>query len=331
MDASAPLVAATAVFVGVMALTVALSALRGGTTSGVRRRLDVHVVRVSADEAKRLERVNVLKAKVYSRFSWLNAALARFRPARTARIELLRANLQLTVAQYLVGRVVLAAGLAAAVWLIVGPTVLGLILLALAILGGIFVPRLVVKRRVSRRRKAFEAQLAEGIDLIVGALRSGYGFLQGLEAVSREVADPMRAEFTRLLEQVNVGANPIDALVEMTERIDSYDLTLFASSVSIHRTVGGNLAEVLENIAATVRERRRIRGEVFALTTGPRVSSYVLCLIPILMLVAFSLLNPGNYRGIMLGESIGHMMIAFAVIWSLIGLFFSSRVAKVEY
>ena len=90
------------------------------------------------------------------------------------------------------------------------------------------------------------------------------------------------------------------------------------------------LAEVLENIAGTVRERRRIRAEVFALTTGPRVSSYVLCGIPILLLVAFCLMN-AEYRQVMLGSRIGHSMIGFAAIWSMIGLFFTQKVAKVEY
>lgn len=323
--ASAPLVVALAAFACVLSLGVVATCLAGGRSRDVKRRLETHVVRVSAEEAKQLERFNVLKAETYSAIPLLNAGLARFRPARTARIELLRAGVPLTALQYLLGRSILATVLKAGFLLIGWPywaPVAGIIGLAL--------PRLWLRLRARRRRKAFEAQLAEAIDLIVGALRAGRGFLQGLESVTAEMTGPIHSEFTRVLEQAHVGVNPIDALTEITERIDSYDLALFTSSISIHRKTGGNLAEVLENIAQTVRERRRIRAEVFALTTGPRVSSYVLCLIPLLLLVAFSLMN-ASYRQVMLGTETGHSLIGFATVWSLIGLFFSQKVAKVEY
>lgn len=325
MDTSSPIVAAIAVFVGVMALVIALVVATGGRRRGVRRRLDVHVVQVSTEEAKRLDRFNVLKAETYSAIPLLNAVLARTGAAQTARTELRQADVKLTAFQYLFGRVVFAKGLSAAIWLVGQP-----LLIPLGAVAGVALPRLWLRFRARRRRKAFEAALAEAIDLIVGALRAGHGFLQGLESVTKEMEGPMRTEFTRLLEQVHVGVNPVDALVEMTERIDSYDLALFTSSVSIHRRVGGNLAEVLENIANTVRERRRIRAEVFALTTGPRVSSYVLCLIPILLLVAFCLIS-ADYREVMLNSQAGHAMIGFASVWSLLGLFFSQKVAKVAY
>jgi tight adherence protein B len=227
--------------------------------------------------------------------------------------------------QYLLGRLLLAIALAVGLWLVASP-----FFAPVGVFVGLALPRLAIRFRASRRRKAFEGQLAEGIDLIVGALRAGHGFLQGLESVTREMVGPMRAELAHVLEQVHVGVNPVDALVEMNDRFDSYDLALFTSSVSVHRKVGGNLAEVLENIANTVRERRRIRAEVFALTTGPRVSSFVLCAIPVFLLIAFCLMN-GEYRQVMLGTETGHAMIGFAVVWSSIGLFFSRKVAKVEY
>ena len=123
-------------------------------------------------------------------------------------------------------------------------------------------PRVALILQARRRRIAFEAQLAEAIDLLVGALRAGYGFLQAMEAVTKEIGDPMREEFVRVIDLVKVGTPPADALLELPKRIDSYDLSLFVTAVTVQRTIGGNLAEVLENIAETVRERRRIRAEV---------------------------------------------------------------------
>jgi tight adherence protein B len=151
-----------------------------------------------------------------------------------------------------------------------------------------------------------------------------------MEAVTKEVADPMREEFTRVIEQVNVGTAPADALQELPRRIASYDLSLFVTAVTVQRTIGGNLAEVLENIAETVRERRRIRAEVRAITTGPRVSSYVVGVIPLAVLVILVAMD-SDYRQVMLYETIGRLMIGFAAVWSLIGLATSPAVSKVEY
>ena len=323
--ASGPLVAAIAAFVVVAALLVAVASLFGGRSSDVKRRLDAHIVRVSVDEAKRLERLNVLKAETYSGIPLLDVVLTKIRPARTARVELRQADISLSASQYLLGRLILALALAAGVWLIQGP-----LFSPLGVVAGLVLPRLFVRHRIRRRKKAFEGQLAEGIELIVGAMRAGHGFLQGLESVTKEMTGPLQAELARVLEQVHVGVNPVEALAEMTDRIDSYDLALFTTAVSIHRKVGGNLAEVLQNIADTVRERRRIRAEVFALTTGPRVSSYVLCAIPVFLLIALSFIN-SDYRQTMFGTDTGHTMITFCVVWSAIGLFFSQKVAKVDY
>jgi tight adherence protein B len=195
---------------------------------------------------------------------------------------------------------------------------------------GLMLPRLWLRLRARRRIKAFEAQLAEAIDLIVGSLRAGHGFLQALESVSREIADPMRKELASVIEQVNVGVNPVDALQAMSERVPSYDLALMVAAITVQRQTGGNLAEVLENLAATVRERRRVRGEVHALTTGPRVSSYVLAAIPFLLFLYFLIISP-DYRDVMLGTGYGKMLLSAACVWSLIGFFFSNKMAKVEY
>ncbi len=273
-----------------------------------------------------LERVNVLIEQRYSSVGAVDAVLRRFKPARSAVGELVRANVRLSVSQYLLVRC-----LAGAILYVAVKTVTGIPLLALpAILAGLMLPRLALGYLARRRHAAFEAQLAEAIDLIVGALRAGYGFLQAIESVTNEIADPMREELARVIDQVNVGAPAADALQEMRKRIASYDLALFVTAVTVQRTIGGNLAEVLENISETVRERRRIRAEVLAITTGPRVSSYVLGVFP-LGLMLFFLAVDANYRQIMLHERVGHIMLGGAGTWSMLGLFLSTSVSKVEY
>ena len=148
--------------------------------------------------------------------------------------------------------------------------------------------------------------------------------------LSIETVSGTCSEVSKVLEQVNVGINPVEALLAMSARIPSYDLSLFVSAIAVQRQTGGNLAEVLENLAATVRERRRVRGEVMALTTGPRVSSYVLAAIPTLLFL-YCVAISSDYRDVMLGSRYGHGALTVAAVFSFLGYFFSRQVSKVEY
>jgi tight adherence protein B len=323
---NAPLIAAACAFVAVVAfvlLVVHVTSRRGAT---VRRRLDHHAIAVDVAEAQRVERHEIFRNERFSAIPLLNAILVRLRPARTAVVELKRAGMSLGVVPYLGLRLLLGLGLVMGVHLLLGDWLLALPLLPV----GLMLPRFLVRRRAVKRRTALEAQWAEALDLFVGSLRAGLGFLQGLESISREMADPMRDEIGQVLDQVAVGTSPVDALQEMTERVPSYDLALMVAAISVQRQTGGNLAEVLENLAATVRERRRVRGEVRALTTGPRVSSYVLAAIPSLLFVYFLGISK-DYRHVMLGTTYGHVLLALAAVLSLLGYLFASKVAKVEY
>lgn len=314
------------VFVAMLGAVWAGTSATSGRRATLRRRLDDHAVQVAVEDARRLDRIKVLKQQTYSSLPFVQAFLTHLRPARTAAYELARAGSHLTVAQYLSIRLAVGGAAAAVAWLATGLVWIAPPVAVVALI----IPRFVVKYLAHRRLQAFEAHLAEAIDLIVNALRAGYGFLQALEAASRDLEGPIREELSRVVEEINVGANPAAALAAIGDRVDSYDFNLVATAVTVQRTVGGNLAEVLENIAKTIRERRRIRGEVRALTTGPRVSSYVLGMIPLVMLIWFSVTN-SSYREVMLHSSTGQMMIAFAAVWSSIGLFLSRKVAVTEY
>jgi tight adherence protein B len=317
---SVPTIISISAFVTVCAAVGLVSMLMQRRSRAVLRRLDDHAVTVANVAAKRRERINVLKDRADGSF------LGRLRPTETATVELERAGSAVSVPSYLMLRLALAVGIYVAVTLGFGNALLGLPVAIIAAM----LPRLWLMRQAKRRLLAFEAQLAEAIDLLVGALRAGHGFLQGLESVAKQIEDPTRHEINRVLEEVNVGINPVDALEGVRERIPSYDLALLVSAISVQRQTGGNLAEVLENLAATVRERRRVRGEVQALTTGPRVSSYVLGAIPVLLFVYFIAISV-DYRRIMLGTTYGHILLGLAAVLSTLGYVFSRKVSKVEY
>lgn len=321
-----PLIVAALAFLAVGALVLLVSNLVGRKPAAVQRRLDSHAVAIAAAEVKRQERIDILKERNLSGLPLGNRFLAGFRPARTAARELSRANSSLGVGSYLLMRLLIGIVLG-----VIAQVAVGNVLVALAgVPLGLMLPRFWVRRSARKRLKAFEGQLAEAIDLLVGSLRAGHGFLQGIESVSKEIGTPMREELVKVIEQVSVGISPVDALQEMAERIPSYDLALMVAAISVQRQTGGNLAEVLENLANTVRERRRVRGEVHALTTGPRVSSYVLGAIPVLLFAYFFAIST-DYRLVMFGTTFGKMLLGLALVLSSLGFIFSRRVARVEY
>ena len=146
---------------------------------------------------------------------------------------------------------------------------------------GFMLPRLWLGRRKSGRLNAFNKQLPDTITLLANALRAGSSFLQGIELVVRESRPPISTEFGRVIREVNLGLPFEQALENMVRRVRSDDLELMATAISIQHTVGGNLAEILDSIAYTIRERVRIKGEIKTLTAQQRLSGYVVGFLPI--------------------------------------------------
>jgi tight adherence protein B len=146
---------------------------------------------------------------------------------------------------------------------------------------GFFLPRFWLGRRKGGRLNAFNKNLPDTITLIANALRAGSSFLQAIELVVRESRPPISTEFGRVIREVNLGLPFEQALENMVRRVKSDDLELMATAISIQHTVGGNLAEILDSIAYTIRERVRIKGEIRTLTAQQRLSGYVVGFLPI--------------------------------------------------
>jgi Flp pilus assembly protein TadB len=192
------------------------------------------------------------------------------------------------------------------------------------------IPRIVIKIKGSRRAAAFENRLAETLDLLVGSLRAGQGLLQAIESSSSSQPEPMRYEMHRIVGQVNLGTSISDAMESLTTRFDSRDVDLLAAAISINRETGGNLTEVLERLAKTVRQRRDVRAEAKALTAAPRATSYFLLVIPFII-TGYSVAISPIYRERLLHTQVGRMILIGAIIWSFIGFLISQKLAKAEY
>ncbi len=312
------------------AIVLLLSAVvlrRGEGENPISTRLDEHAANVRTADGQEIERVNVLRDDhALAKREGLSGRLHGLPMWRTAEIEMRAAAMKQNVGRYLLVRLALAGVLFAIITVVLHKPLFGLAGAAV----GWFLPRMMVKRKATKRLVAFEAQLAEALDLLVGALRAGHGFLQAIESTAREMDDPLRTELGRVIEQVNVGGSLTDALTQLTQRVPSYDVQLLASAIAVQRQSGGNLAESLENLAHTVRERRRVKGEVKALTSGPKLSGTILGLMPVAMCVYFIAISD-QFREVMLGTTKGQAMLAFAAVWTFIGWFMAQQVAKVEY
>jgi tight adherence protein B len=156
---------------------------------------------------------------------------------------------------------------------------------------GAFFPNMYVKQMTKSRLKKFDNQLGDMLNLTVNGLRAGFSTLQAMEAVSRELASPISDEFRRVVQEMQLGLNMEETLEHLLRRIDSDDLDLVITAINVQREVGGNLAEILDTISFTIRERVRIKGEIAALTAQGRATAWVIAALPIILVLLLFLLN----------------------------------------
>ena len=201
---------------------------------------------------------------------------------------------------------------------------------------GFYLPRFWLNRRKGGRLKSFNKQLPDTITLIANALRAGSSFLQAIELVVRESRPPISTEFGRVIREVNLGLPFEQALENMVRRVRSDDLELMATAISVQHQVGGNLAEILDSIAYTIRERVRIKGEIQTLTAQQRLSGYVVGFLPI-ALAGFLFVAAPNFMAPMfanppaiLGLPAGVVILIFGGIMMFIGFMFIRKIVDIE-
>ncbi len=160
-------------------------------------------------------------------------------------------------------------------------------------IAGSFLPDLYVKIRIKRRLRQFNNALADTTAMLASSLRSGYSLLQAMDLVSKEGSGPVASEFRRVVQEVGLGLSTEDALANLLRRVPSDDLDLMITAINIQHEVGGNLSQILDSIAHTIRERVRIKGEIRTLTAQGRISGYVITAMPIGLAVFLTTINPG--------------------------------------
>ncbi|TMC71839.1 MAG: secretion system protein [Chloroflexi bacterium] len=312
-------------FIGVLLFFWGISSMLGG---GSPESLEARMQRYAGGQ-QQAQATDAKKDRKRSRrdvdpFATLSGDVQDKRFAARVQRDLARADLRLRVAEFYYIRIGLALGLAAVLMLLRDP----LSALVGALLG-YFVPRIWVGRRISSRLNAFNKQLPDTIMLLSNSLRAGSSFLQSIELVSRESPTPMGSEMGRVVREVNLGLSMEEALANLVRRIKSDDLDLMVTAIGVQQQVGGNLAEILDTIAFTIRERVRIKGEIRTLTAQGRYSGYLVAFLPIAIAVTLNFINP-EFMQPLFTELIGQILLVIGGIMMAIGFFAIRKITDIK-
>jgi tight adherence protein B len=194
---------------------------------------------------------------------------------------------------------------------------------------GFGLPFLVLNVKRGRRLAAFEEQFPEALDLIARALKAGHAFATGLKMAADELPEPVGPEFRKTFDEQNFGLPLKDALDNLARRIPLLDVRFFSTAVLIQRETGGNLAEILENLAHVVRERFKILRQVRVYTAHGRFTGYILLALPAVLGVALSFINP-DHMNMLFRERMGQIMLLGALVMQTIGFLWIKQVIKIE-
>ena len=190
-------------------------------------------------------------------------------------------------------------------------------------------PFLFLTHKRTRRMNAFEEMFPEGLDLMSRALKAGHAFQTAMGMVADEMKEPVGPEFRKTFDQQNYGLPLRDALLQMSERVPLLDVRFFVTAVLIQRETGGNLAEILENLAHVVRERFKILRQVRVHTAHGRFTAWVLLALPAFLALALMYLNPDHMK-LLFTEPMGRMMLGLTVVLQTTGYFWIRKVIKIE-
>ena len=304
-----------------------LKALRPPERKEVRARL-----KALASQSEGEGSVDILKKHRLSEIAWLHRLLNKFASAGILMHLVEQAGVPHTPGFYLLLSVTFALfGFLAGTRLQSAyfPLVPGFLVIVPCLLGLGLLPFLHLRLKRRKRYHQFEEQLPEALDLIARSLKAGHAFSSGLKLVSEEMGGPIGFEFGKTLNEVNFGVDLQDALANMTKRIPIDDLKFFVISVILQRETGGNLAEILENLARLIRERFKLYGHVRVLSAQARLSAYILTAIPFVAAIGVHMINPKFFDAFFENPT-GKYILALGVVWMIIGMLVMKKLVTIR-
>ncbi len=273
------------------------------------------------------EDIDVVLARneLMSEIPWLNRSLIRVQAALQLKRMLDQADLHITPSR-LVMFSAMAGMLAALAASIIS---ISIVLVFVAGVSAAAIPFAHVWWKRKKRFNAFLEHLPDALDLMSRALSAGHAFSEAMHMVSAEMPEPIATEFRKTYEEQNLGLSLKLALENLTQRIPLLDLHMCVTAVLIQRETGGNLAEILEKVAYTIRERFRIMGDLKTLTTSSRMSAWLLCGLPIFVTIVITIMNP-EYMAILWKDQRGHYLIATALFLQATGMLIVRKILRIK-
>jgi len=301
---------------------VVITLMGGGKSSSLDERLEEFITPEYEAELQEVRKAG------HTWWTQINKRAERTNWWERLRRDLVRAGLRITPTEYIAFRILS---------LIVGVAVVGyvfghgnwLFLLGGAVVGW-FAPRFFIRWRQSRRLKMFESQLVDTLNLLTNGLRAGFSVLQAIDSVATEMPAPTSEEFRRVIQEVQIGLSLEEALQHLLERVPSEDMEFVVTAIKIQREVGGSLAEILDTISFTIRERIRIKGEIRTLTAQARISGVVLALAPIFLFLIINAIAP-DYTGEFFRNGLcGYGLLGCGLILIGLGYLVIMKIADIE-
>ena len=271
------------------------------------------------------EEIRLARQELMSEIPGLSRVLMRVQLATRLRRMLDQADLHITVSRLLM--LSLMAGMLAAV--AVSVVSISKLLMVGAGLFAAALPFIRIAYKRKKRLKAFLEQLPDALELMSRALQAGHAFAESLHMISTEMPEPVATEFRKTYEEQNLGLSLKLALENLSERVPLLDLRLCVTAILIQRETGGNLAEILEKVSHTIRERFRILEDLNTLTTSSRMSAWILCGLPLFVALAVSVMNP-DYMSVLWRDPRGHNLLYAAGFMQVSGMLIIRKILKIK-
>jgi tight adherence protein B len=310
----------TAFFFAIMAFVI------GGYVLINRRSLEAaEVARVRLRGAEGPEKTwRLLKEEKISDVPFLNRLLSGKTWIEGLSLHLARAGSEIKPVSFLL--ILLTSGM---LGILIGGQVSGIGAVFFMVMGWLL-PFMWLRWRQKRRIRAFEQQLPDAIDMLVSAMKAGYSFQAATQFIGEEMIEPLGPEFARFYDEQRLGVDVRSALVGMQGRLDSLDLKLFVTAVLIQRETGGNLSEVLSNLADLVRQRIAMRGQIQTLIAEPKLSARFLAVLPVIVFAVLTILNPHFFDPMLKEGSLGRAILIGSAISVVFGYMVMMRIADVD-
>ena len=314
------------VFLAGLFLVYALFLLTSRKSDARRRLLNDRLAEAIRSSSNSTDvEVQLAREELLSEIPWLNRSLLKISVTSRLKKMIDQADLQVTVMRLVLFSLTAAAlgFLAAAMISISLP-----IRVLFAVIAGVL-PFLHVRNKRKKRLKKFLQLLPDALDLMSRGLSAGHAFTESLQMVATEMPEPIASEFRKTYDEQNLGLSLKLALENMIQRIPLLDLRMCVTAIMIQRETGGNLSELLEKVAYTIRERFRIMEDLKTLTLSSRWSAWLLCGLPIFMAIYMTLMNP-QYMEVMWRDPRGHNLLFIAAVMQILGMLMVQKIMKIK-